>query len=694
MYRWIYITLLLLFTLNSLIIVSNGRQANLSQASSLGPRNSSILVDISQTVPPDSLDPSTGFCISDSPLYNAIYQEIVEFNGSNYSDIVPVIAANWTTQNYQNYTFFIRHGVYFSDGVRVNATTVWFSLYRMILMGQSPGIVNYAGLLFNVTEYSDTGYAIPWGVANAIHNVTGLPTNVNTTLAACILSKILSDFNTSNVTIQKIMEYPCQAVVVKGPYEVEINSIVPYKDLLEILAAWATIQDPAFVDLHGGVQPNQPNTYINLHGMPGTGPYVISYIGQGFSTIVLKENPNYWGKYQEVPSIAQPAHIPVIEIEYSVSHVDRIEEFKNNQVQISYVGFSSLSQFPTYDVKQFGAPVGSYYISMNTQEYPTNITALRLAIVHAINYSALLQVFKFGNSTFASEYLGPISPQFAIYDYVINHDHLSLYSYNLSLAISYLNEAGYEGHFYVTLPNGTTVGNVSGTELTPLSIYVLAPVTNYEEEELQIIQKDLEEIGIAISITPVTSSVADGWDTPSTTPDMVYLPWLPDWPDPIFQELIANTYVLDGGFSGNMAWVNESQLNQIYQNLAFLTNQTQQWEEVAYAYKIVYNLAPYIWLPMPYTYFLVQPYVGGFEYNQFVGYFYNTMYYKTNITNATITNTNNSRSAVLTTSSLTSPSTISASNTSQVIGYNDLYYVVVIVLLVGVSYYLYRRRRL
>lgn len=48
---------------------------------------------------------------------------------------------------------------------------------------------------------------------------------------------------------------------------------------------------------------------------------------------------------------------------------------------------------------------------------------------------------------------------------------------------------------------------------------------------------------------------------------------------------------------------------------------------VAKAYSIIYNCAPYVWLPVSDTYLFVQPYVHGFVYNPFVGYFYNMMYY-------------------------------------------------------------------
>ncbi|PVU74570.1 peptide ABC transporter permease [Sulfolobus sp. SCGC AB-777_G06] len=600
------------------------------------PPNTSVLVDDSQTATPDALDPATGFYVQDGPLFTALFQELVEFNGSNFHQVVPVIAQNYTTTNYENYTFFIRQGVYFPDGVQVNASTVWFSFYRTILMGQGPGVANYIGLLFNSTIYGQTGYAIPWGVNNAIQNATGLPTAKNYTLTAHILASILSHFNANNATIQKIMEYPYQAVVVKGPYEVQINVLAPYKFFLyDIASWWGAIVNPVFVDEHGGVQPNSPNAYLDENGMNGTGPYVIVKVTSGFSTIVLDKNPHYWAQnVSNIPAVAQPAHIPVIEINYGLSHEQRVEDFLTNKAQMSYVSipyiYQILNQSPYNSMpinetfRNFGSEPGVLYISMNMMKFPTNITDFRLAIEYAINYQQLLSIFSYQGQDLAIEYLGPISPQFPGY---YNPDNLSEYTYNPALAIKYLNEAGYQGDFYVVLPNGTVIGNPNGQQLPTLDIYSIAPVTLLEQKELTIITQDLQQIGISISTRFVESTVTDGWTTPNETPVMVNLGWFPDWPDPVFQQLMPLTDVQFGGISGNLAWVNISTLQTMYQTLPFITNTTEQEQMVAQAYNIIYHEAPYVWLPFPNTYYFVQPYVQGFVYDPFVGYFYNMMYY-------------------------------------------------------------------
>src|SRR5579875_1351124 len=81
----------------------------------LAPKNQSVLVDDSQTSTPDALDPAYGFYTFDQPVFTNVFQQLVEFNGSNYLEVVPALASNYTIENsYQTYVFQIRSGVTFS----------------------------------------------------------------------------------------------------------------------------------------------------------------------------------------------------------------------------------------------------------------------------------------------------------------------------------------------------------------------------------------------------------------------------------------------------------------------------------------------------------------------------------------------------------------------------------------------------
>jgi len=604
----------------------------------ISPPNPDTLVDIGTEgviTTPDALDPATGFYGVDGPVFSAVYQGLLTYNGSSITQLVPVLAKSWVMEpNGSTYVFIMRPGTYFSNGDPINATTAWFSFYRTIIMAQGPGVSNYEGI---IAQFKGP-YFLPVGASHAVQYAFHLSSLPSPNQTAAILSQVLSDFNAHNSTVQALMEYPHQSVVVLNSSAVEFNLIQPYAWFAYDIASggWGDFADPVFVDAHGGVQAGQPNSYINTNGMIGSGPYVIASVGSELSSITLKANPHYWAANASgVPWVIAPPKIPNVIIEYGASHADRVAEFDDNEAQISYVSIPSLGAiYDGYQYKSYvpfsaifeneGMQPGVNYISFNTQVFPTNITDFRLALVHAVNYSQIISsIYTFNGTVLAGMYVGPITPDMPLY----NPDHLPVYSFNITLAEHYLNEAGEQGDFYVVLPNGTTLGNPNGKELSSMSLYTLTPVTPTAETEFEIIQKDLSEVGISVSLYPVTASVTDTWSSASSTPSLVMLGWFPDWPDPVFQQLMVQTDPEFGGLAGNLAWLNNSKLDALYQTLPWETSTTQQEQGVAEAYNITYNEAPYVWLPQPYTWWFQQPYLKGVIYNPFAGYYYNLMYY-------------------------------------------------------------------
>jgi ABC-type transport system substrate-binding protein len=554
--------------------------------------------------------------------------------------VTPALAESYTIQNNQIFTFNIRPGVVFSNGNPVNAAVVWFSFVRNLYMNQGIVALNYIYLTVNTTTPAITGLTLPWGLLDAVQSATGLPTTTNYKLAETVLNNMLSNFDANNATIQKIMSYPDQAYVVTGPMTFTINLMKPYSPpyfLSNIAQWWAAILDPVYIDAHGGVQANTPNSYFNLNGAPGTGPYYIASIGTGFSTFVLKANPTYWGLHAtNIPPVLQPAHIPVIVINYGLSTSQKSEAFATNQAQISWVDFPLLGQaWDAYGYKQyatfsqvfdnFGAGPNTSYFSLNPGKYPTNNNDFRLAVVHAINYTQMLdESYTFNGTVYAQNYLGPLSQPWGKY---YNPDNLPLYSFDIPLAISYMNQAGLEEHFSLTLPNGTVIGDTSAPTLAPVQLVLVAPITTTEQTQATIVQSDLSQIGLPIAVQAVTASEELTYSNAQTTPNMFYGGWGPDFPDPILQQM----YELLTPSIPVVSLMNDTQATQILNSLTFETNQTTYIHGIAQLYNITYNYAPFIWLPNYENYVLLQPYVHGMVYSPYTTpfgmYWYNTLYY-------------------------------------------------------------------
>ncbi len=596
------------------------------------------------TSAPDSLDPAWGiYGLSDDMVYLNVYDQLVSFDGPNSTQgvVIPSLAVNWTQTNFDNYTFNLRSNVtFYPGGDKFNASTAWWSFVRNNLMNSGIEDSNFLYVTENQSIITQTGMALPWGLLNAIQNVTGLAVTTDYKLAQSVLNQLLSNFNANNATIQKIMAYPHQAYIVTGPLQFKINELKPYPYLLTNIAQWwGAILDPAYIDAHGGVQANTANSYLALNGGPGTGPYYISSVQTGYSTIVLKSNPTYWGLgMSNLQPVMQPPKIPVIIINYGYTPNSRLEVFASNQAQISFVESTVFGQlWSAYQHKQglslsdliqnFGAGPNTFMIPMNGGKFPTNNTDFRLAVVHAINYTQLLdETYGYNGTVYAQSFLGPLTQGWGP---LYNPGNLPMYSFNTTLAINLINQAGKQEHFSATLPNGTVIGNTSAPALTPVVLDYIAPNSVYYQTMESILQADLGAIGVPLAFQGVTSAQISTWNTPAVSPQMsIGLGWGPDWNDPILQELIdLLTPILYSGYY----WYNDTAITNLIQSLTFNNNQTQLIQGVAQIYNLTYSLAPDIWIPNTDNYMLLQPYVHGLVYSPYTTilgqFWYNTLYY-------------------------------------------------------------------
>ncbi|MEM1859866.1 MAG: ABC transporter substrate-binding protein, partial [Metallosphaera sp.] len=216
---------------------------------------SSITVD--EATPPVSVDPASSFDVAGGELLQNVYQTLVFYNGTNTSSFVGVLAENYTVlNNGTTYVFHLWPFITFSNGDPLNATDVWFSVYRTMLMNLGISVYVSQGLSVN----NGLGFVgkLPSGATGTIELPNGtlqaleyagytFPSNKTQAYeqAAYDLAYILSHFNVSNQTIQKVMSYPYQAVVVVNPYTVQFNLQYPYSAFLAAISTSAgAVVDP------------------------------------------------------------------------------------------------------------------------------------------------------------------------------------------------------------------------------------------------------------------------------------------------------------------------------------------------------------------------------------------------------------------------------------------------------------------
>jgi peptide/nickel transport system substrate-binding protein len=608
--------------------------ASTSLASSTGPLNRSQLVVI-ENEPPNSVDPASGFFAGEDEVMVNVYQGLVMFNYTSLTEFAPILATGWSNNaDYTSYSFTLRSNAYFMNGDPFNASVVWFNFYRTIVMNQI-GASYFTNLLYNGTTAYATGYAVPEGVAAALESAGYQLSTTNNSLAqvqaAKDLANILSNFNAANVTQQKIMSYPSQAVVVTGPYSVEFNLVNPYIDFLQVLSVPGAGQvDPAFVDQNGGVAPNQANTYVNTHSM-GTGPYTVKSYVQG-QVLTMTENTNYWAARlpaSQTNIMLTLPKIPVVILEYETSATQMIQGIESNSASL-LEGPPIPTPAPTYlptlastpGIKVVSLPNAPKFLflmaTLDTEQYPYNITDFRLALAHAVNYSEILSSVAMG---YGQQYVGPISPGLPYY----NPGNLAPYNFDPAYSIRLLSGLG----FKLVLPNGTVI-NPDG-KTVQLSI----TYTNDDPAEVKIAQEMqimFSDIGLQFALNGVTTQAEETAisqpGTASSYPGLLLWYWYPSWLDPVYQDLVVQSNVQYGGIGGDVSWFNNSVVNNLTANLPFQTSPAAINRSVIQIYNIIYQQAPDIWLYAVVPYWVQRTYLSGIIYNPgILGYYYPLMYY-------------------------------------------------------------------
>ncbi len=638
-----------------------------------GPSSTSQLVDESPAAAYDSLDPAKGFFVTDGYFAN-VFQSLVEYDPYNSTLLVPALATSCTVgggplysgspNDFTQWNFTMRANTWFSNKDPINAYVAWFSFVREVFANNPDGVgySNYAEITINTTNPLDVtpqDNVLPDGLQNALANA-GLCTVSTTNDGSCVtaLNAMLSSFNPTSLTAAqlKVVSYPDQAYVASSATQFTINSIQPYALMLLILPAqWGALVDPTFLDSQtacagapcqplnpAGVEQwnNTDNTYVDTNGMPGSGPYTYGSHAVGNTQLVLNANSNYWaaGVSGLAPNI-QPAKIASIEMEFGELPSTYIADFSSNNAQIisptanefasfwssehsSYPGvsFNAIFQGHGYPLCDLANGINTQYAGPSTGfgYSPVNEQNVRQALVNAVNYTEILdELYSATNPTNSSLltlgelFIPPVPPGWGPLD---NPENIPLYPFNITLAQQEIAAAGTADSFYVTLSNGTKLGDTSGTHFSTIDYAFILPETTFQETLIEIFNAGLANIGLTITPLGLTEAQFEA-DTvsPTTTPPIVGVGWCADWADPIYQQF----FDMGTTVTHQPNWVNNATLNTLLDEIPFETNATLQLQQTVQAYRIFTQLATIIQMPNSETYYMVQPYVQNVVYSPF-----------------------------------------------------------------------------
>ena len=280
------------------------------------------------------LDPHVSYFQYD---YWTIWQSIetlLWFERDNATKIIPWLAESYTrSSDGLHYNFTLRQGITFQDGTKFNATAVWFSLNRLLVMDATSGD--------GLNHGSQSG----WMLMQLID------------LNGDYFTAMGADPTFDEAWVQSILDL--NFVEILDEYTVRINIATPTTQFLPIMAGpWAGIVNPVeainkeyeFQEWDIAEQTpsfNYTKYFVHMAGfgetyftvptdgwMLGTGPYYVeSVVGAPTYQIVLLAYDNYWGgpDNMNLPPVGKE-RIEKITFRYQPSFATRLLNLKAGSV--------------------------------------------------------------------------------------------------------------------------------------------------------------------------------------------------------------------------------------------------------------------------------------------------------------------------------------------------------------------------
>lgn len=502
-------------------------------------------------------------------LEGAVYQSLVDVNVSAQQNLgqqrfLPDLARNWTVSpNGETYTFTLASGITFSDGTPFNAYAVWTDFYMLYYLGANASTFWGSLSIFNTSS-------VDFGPATmAMINQSGI-TNPSSQLLAIMSNSSWPAYAPNANTIVFNMAYP---------FIFFLNTFSGYE---------GEIFDPMYVLQHGGTgTPVSINGYFNFNPIPGTGPYTVSDVASE-SYVTFTRNPNYWGENLTAAQVAgnpmiDPGHYQTILVKNVPDDTTRYVDLSTGAAQIVALFTSNLQlaqSNPNYGLALLNYPAAMVQLSMNNQKFPTNITLVRQAIVHAINYTAVIDTSGFGEGV---PVMGPETINYGAY---YDPGNFTPYQYNVSLAEEDLAQAGF----------------ANGTGLPTLSLWDDQSDASFMLPSAEIIQADLAAIGVTVSIQELDSTAyyAPYGSYQTNLQDAASIPSLligaAFEPDYLAPTDYWTAFVTNSSNWGNWEIYNNLIVDQAVQVLAHSNNQTEVLQQLELAQQQIYNDAPVAWL--------------------------------------------------------------------------------------------------
>jgi peptide/nickel transport system substrate-binding protein len=454
-------------TSSSLVSSTTSSISSTSSSSSTSAERNQLVIDDAFWPGPADFNQLEAFYDLPYPNWNeyTVYQPLVDANLSaefttGTIQYLPDLADNWSVSaNGTIYTFSLRQGVLFSNGDPLNAYQIWTEMY---------------------TDYYLTANSSGWLFGYQLFNMSNVVFGQST--IQMLTQSGLSNPSSSAMALMMNSSWP---IYVVNPDEIAFHLVEPFDWFLgTIITNVGLIYDSQYVLENGGPgNATSVNIYFNDHVIPGTGPYTVNTISED-SYVIYAQNPNYWGRNLTASQIQgnpalDPGHVKSVVMYYKADDLDRYTDLSSGAAQIATIEASDwnlvLANPTQYGYLELPNDSGLMAgLALNTQLYPTNITAVRQAIVDAINYTDI------SVEAFDGQLSPMVGPEYPAWGQFYDLGNYTPYSYNLTEATQILVNAGI-------------------TNLPPISFPVLSGC-QFCLESAEVVQSDLALLNITVNL--------------------------------------------------------------------------------------------------------------------------------------------------------------------------------------------------
>ena len=373
-------------------------------------------------------------------------------------------------------------------------------------------------------------------------------------------------------------------IKVIDPYTIELHLTQPYAAFLATLSTMvASIVDPAVVEAHGGVVANATNPWMDSN-VVGTSPFILQEWIKG-DHLTLARNPNYWG---------DPPKLDKVIMYYKTSVQTREVDLKSGFAQIAIIDINHVQDVTDVEgiqIQSLGLSQHIDFLYFNTKIFPFNNPLLRRAVVHAINYDAIMSGI---NHNLTVRYTGPFDSGLEGYD-----SSIQPYNYDPTMAKQLLAQAGY--------PEGQGLPTITYMYYSrDASVALIA----------QEVQQDLANVGINVDLLGVSFStyVDKCLAGPKGVPEMGWTEWYMDYLSPDdYVVPFANPSFPPVGW--NPAYYSNADVTKLYTQAPYILDPNQRVAMYRQITQIMYDDAPYAWLGQFTSYFVFRSNVHGIYNN-------------------------------------------------------------------------------